>query len=70
MLFPNLEAELKRRGVTRASMAKDFDLAISTVSARLSGISPMPMAFAKEIKKKYSIDVPLEELFIEIEKTA
>jgi len=65
MAFPNLEAELKRRGVTRSIIAQDFGLSISTVSARLTGKSPLPMSFAKKIKSVYSIDIPLEELFAE-----
>lgn len=70
MMFPNLEAELKRRGITRGKIAQDFNLAISTVYARLSGRSPLSVSFAKELKSTYEINVPLEELFDETSKSA
>lgn len=69
-MFPNLEAELKRRGITRGMIAQDFGLAISTVYARLSGKSPLSVSFAKDIKSAYEINVPLEELFEESIKSA
>ena len=69
-MFPNLEAELKRRGISRRMIAQDFGLATSTVYARLAGKSPLSVSFAKEIKTVYEIDVPLEELFEERDKSA
>lgn len=69
-MFPNLEAELKRRGITRVMIAQDFNLAISTVYSRLSGKSPIPVSFAKGLKSTYEINVPLEELFEERDKSA
>ncbi|HRX59585.1 MAG TPA: helix-turn-helix transcriptional regulator [Eubacteriales bacterium] len=63
MFYPNLEAELKRRGVTRLQIADDFGLSISTVSCRLTGKSQIPLTFAEDLKRRYSIEVPLEELF-------
>jgi len=68
-MFPNLEAELKRRDISRMKIAQDFGLAISTVYARLSGKSPIPVSFAKKIKSAYKINVPLEELFEESSKS-
>lgn len=68
-MFPNLEAELKRRDISRMKIAKDFGLAISTVYARLTGKSPMPVSFAKQIKSVYEINVPLDELFEESNKS-
>ncbi|MBQ2771076.1 MAG: helix-turn-helix transcriptional regulator [Clostridia bacterium] len=63
MLYPNLEAELKRRNITRRMIADDFEVSLSAVSDRLNGNSPVSMAFAKSIKARYEIDVPLEILF-------
>lgn len=67
MRYPNLEAELKRRGVTRLMISNDLNLAISTVSARLTGKSSISMQFAKDLKKQYGISIPLDELFAEKE---
>ena len=67
-MFPNLEAELKRRDISRNKLAEDLGIAVSTVYARLSGKSPMPVAFAKRIKRTYEINVPMDELFEEANK--
>lgn len=69
-MFPNLEAELKRRDISRIKFAEDLGIAVSTAYARLSGKSPMPVAFAKRIKRTYEIDVPMDELFEEVRKKA
>ncbi len=69
-MFPNLEAELKRRDISRNKLAEDLGIAVSTVYARLSGKSPMPVAFAKRIKRTYEINVPMDELFEEANKNA
>ena len=69
-MFPNLEAELKRRGISRRMIAQDFGLAISTVYSRLAGKSSLPVSFAKQKKSFYEISVPLEELFEERDKRA
>jgi len=63
MRYPILEGELRRRGLTRQKIADDFNLALSTVSLRLSGRSDMPLSFAKGIKEKYKIAAPLDVLY-------
>ena len=69
-MFPNLEAELKRRDISRIKFAEDLGIAVSTAYARLSGKSPMPVAFAKRIKRTYEIDVPMDEFFEEVRNKA
>lgn len=65
MVYPNLEAELKRNGISRKTIAKDFGLALSTVYSRLSGRTALTVSFADALRKRYKIAVPLDELFAE-----
>lgn len=37
MRYNNLEAELKRKSITRENLAKELDCTISTVSQKLNG---------------------------------
>lgn len=49
MLYRNLEAELKRKGITRKKLAKILDINIMTVSAKLNGKSELKFDEAKKI---------------------
>lgn len=62
-MFPNLKAELSRRGVTLTDLAKVLNVTVSTVSLKLNGKTPLTLAEAKAIKNYIGVDIPLEELF-------
>lgn len=63
MYYPNLEAELKRKNIRRVDLAKAMNLAISTMSDKLTGKSDISLSLAKKIKEFLKIDTPLEILF-------
>ncbi|MCU6714498.1 hypothetical protein OCV58_06195 [Megasphaera butyrica] len=64
-MYPNLEAELKRRKIRRVDLAKSLNLALSTVVEKLSGKSDISLALALQIKQLLEVDMPLEILFKE-----
>lgn len=62
-MFKNLDAELKRSGMTRGDLAKALNLASSTMSLKLNGKAIITLSEAKKIKKILNVDMPIEELF-------
>ena len=62
-MFSNLEAEIKRKGLTKAELAKKMSLAPSTLSAKLHNKAFFTLPEAREIKEILGVDIPLEELF-------
>lgn len=62
-MYGNLEAELKRRGITRGKLAKEMDLTPSTISLKLNGKSDISLKEAMRIKRIIGVDIPLEILF-------
>lgn len=62
-MFPNLEAELKRKNIKRADIAKLLDCSIGTVSEKMTGASPFSFDAAVKIKQFLGVTMPLEELF-------
>lgn len=64
-MFPNVKAELSRRGITLTDLARVLGCTVSTVCMKLNGKTPLTLAEAKTIKKYIGVDLPLEELFEE-----
>jgi transcriptional regulator with XRE-family HTH domain len=62
-MFRNLEAELKRKGVTREQLAKKLNLSINTVSRKMNGESDFSFKEIVKIKAFLEVNIPLEELF-------
>mgnify|MGYP000563426184 CR=1 FL=1 len=62
-MYPNLEAELKRKRIRRVDIAKNLGLAMSTVSEKMQGKSEFTMRMAYKIKDMIGEDIPLEVLF-------
>ena len=62
-MYPNLEAELKRRGVKRSDIADHIGCSISTISEKMQGKSDFSLQAAKKIKSFLGVDLPLEVLF-------
>lgn len=69
-MYRNVDAELKRKGMTRSDLAKKLKIAPSTLSLKLSGKSFVTLDEAKRIKEILEVDIPLEILFEQTRKTA
>ena len=66
-MYKNVNAERARRGITLEDLAEALGLTISTVSQKLNGKYPITLDEAKIIKGRLGVDMPLEELFEEVE---
>lgn len=64
-MYPNLNAELARKDVTNAQLAKVLGLSPGTVSQKRNGAFDFTLKEARAIKHFLKLDMPLEELFEE-----
>lgn len=64
-MYRNLDAELKRKDITRGELAKKMNLTPSTMSLKLNGKSDISLKEAMQIKSIIGVDIPIEELFRE-----
>lgn len=62
VLYPNLRAEMARRGDTLQDLKELLDLSEGAISRRLSGITGWSIEEANVLCKRY--DVPFEILFV------
>lgn len=62
-MYPNLEAELKRRNIKRADLAAHLGCAITTISEKMQGNSDFSVKAAKKIKELLGGGLTLEYLF-------
>lgn len=62
-MYPNLRAEMKRKGITLAWLAEQLGITIGTLSQKLTGKSPFTLNEAKKIKEILELDIPIEILF-------
>ncbi|NCB52868.1 MAG: XRE family transcriptional regulator [Clostridia bacterium] len=62
-MFRNLDAELKRKGMTRGDLAKAMNITPSTMSMKLNGKSGLTLNEAMRIKAILDVDIPIEQLF-------
>ena len=67
-MYPNLEAELKRRRLRRIDIASNLGIAMSTVSEKMQGRSEVTLGMASKIKNILNVDMPLEVLFAKGER--
>ena len=63
MAYPNLEAEMKRSGVSREDIAEALELHVSGVYLMLSGKRNLPIYRAKIIRDKFFPQMKLDYLF-------
>lgn len=63
MIYPNLCAEMARRGITRSDLATSIGRTASTMSQKLNGFAPITLDEAKTIKNTLQTDLALETLF-------
>lgn len=64
-MYPNLEAELKRKNIKRQKIGEILNLSQSTISQKLTGQYDIKLKEAKKIKEFLKVDIPLEILFKE-----
>lgn len=69
-MFRNLEAELKRKGITRAELAAALGINIATVSEKLTKPKRIKLCEAIQIKDTFFQDMSIEYLFETTETTA
>lgn len=63
-MFPNLDAEMARRGIRRVDIANEFYKGrTATVSDKLNGKTPLQILEAIKIRNKYFPDLELGYLF-------
>jgi hypothetical protein len=62
-MYPNLDAEMARKGLKRKDLAWMFKNRIATVSDKLNGKSPFLIDEAVKIKITYFPDLSLDYLF-------
>lgn len=64
-MYPNLKAEMARKGVTLSVLADYLGITIGTLSLKLNGKYPITWDEAIKIKKFLGVDISLEVLFSE-----
>ena len=62
-MFPNLEAELARKKITRNALAKALDVSPNTMTRKLNGETPIYLEECLNIKKVLEVEIPVEKLF-------
>ena len=62
-MYPNLEAELKRKNIKRTDIANHLGISVSTVSEKMQGNSDFTFGATVKIKQMLGVNIPLEELF-------
>lgn len=66
-MFRNLNAEMARKGITSAYLAKRLGMTPTTLSLKLNGKSELSLKQAVQIKVILGVDIPLETLFAGME---
>lgn len=62
-MFPNLDAEMARKRITRASLAEKLHKTPTTLSLKLNGKAPITLSECMEIKEALETDCSIEYLF-------
>lgn len=62
-MFPNLEAELARRKITRNSLANVLNVTPNTITRKLNGDTPIYLEECLQIKKVLGVRMSIEQLF-------
>lgn len=63
IIYRNLEAELKRKNITRAELASVLGINIATVSEKLTKPNRLKYVEAAKIKQAFFKDMDMEYLF-------
>lgn len=62
-MFPNLDAEMARRKITRAMLAERIHKTPTTLSLKLNGKAPLTLAECIEIKNEVDPECTVDYLF-------
>ena len=62
-MYPNLNAEMARAGITRSALAEKLGITPSTLSLKLNGKSELSFGECVRIKKIIGTDIKIEQLF-------
>lgn len=62
-MFPNLDAEMARRKITRAMLAERIDVTPGTLSLKLNGKSPLTLAECVKIRDAVDEKLKIDYLF-------
>ena len=62
-MFPNLDAEMARRKITRQSLADKIHKTPTTLSLKLNGKAPITLAECVEIKNAIDESLSVDYLF-------
>ena len=62
-MFPNLDAEMARRKITRAVLAERIDVTPGTLSLKLNGKSPLTLAECVKIRDAIDERLKIDYLF-------
>lgn len=62
-MFPNLDAEMARRKITRAMLAEKINKTATTLSLKLNGKAPLTLTECVEIKNAVNPDSTVDYLF-------
>ena len=62
-MYPNLDAEMARRKITRNSLAKAIHVTPTTLTLKLNGKAPITLNECIEIKKILNTDMLIDYLF-------
>lgn len=58
-MYPNLDAEMARKGIKRKDLAQLFKGRVPTVSEKLNGKYPLLLDEAVRIRKRFSLSIHL-----------
>ena len=61
--YPNLEAEMVRRAVSREDMAQSINVRDRTIRNKLTGRTPFTWPEVKRIRTQFFPDIPMDVLF-------
>lgn len=62
-MYPNLEAEMARRKITRKQMANFLGITPTTLGFKLNGEAKLSLPECLKIKKYLNVQMDVEELF-------
>lgn len=62
-MYPNLNAELARRGWNKKVLSEKLDVRYATIVDKLNGKYPLTLNECKEIKDKLDTKMSIDELF-------
>ena len=63
VIYPELEAELARKGIRKTEVCKLLNIMPRTLSNKLNGVSHFTIEEAIQIQAQWFSDIPIERLF-------